>query len=389
MYQRDIQKEAKRLAQHFPVLALLGPRQSGKTTLAKQCFPEYKYFSLETPDTREFAQQDPRGFLRNYETGIILDEIQNVPELFSYIQTLVDESGLIGRFILTGSQNFALNHHISQSLAGRIALLKLLPLSIDELKNADILPTFYETLLFYGGYPRIHAQKIQPTDWYPNYIQTYIERDIRQLKNVNDLSLFQKFVKLCAGRIGQLINWSDLARDCGISYHTAQEWVSLLEASFVVFLLKPFHENFNKRLIKAPKLYFYDTGLACSLLNITSEKYLQSHFLKGNLFESFIISELMKASYNQAGTPDFYFWRDKLGHEIDLIFEQAGEIRAVEIKSSQKLSQDTFKELTYWQKLAQIGPKTSYVIYGGDEQQARSQALVYGWKEASRVVHER
>lgn len=388
MYQRDIQKDAKRLAKHFPVLAILGPRQSGKTTLAKQSFPEYKYFSLETPDIREFAQQDPRGFLRNYETGMILDEIQNVPELFSYIQTLVDESGLIGRFILTGSQNFALNNHISQSLAGRIALLKLLPLSINELKNADILPTFYESLLFYGGYPRIHAQKILPTDWYPNYIQTYIERDIRQLKNVSDLSLFQKFVKLCAGRIGQLINWSDLARDCGISYHTAQDWVSLLEASFVVFLLKPHHENFNKRLIKAPKLYFYDTGLACSLLDITSEKYLQSHFLRGNLFESFIISELMKASYNQAGTPYFYFWRDKLGHEIDLIFEQAGKVRAVEIKSSQKLSQDTFKELTYWQKLAQIGTDTSYVIYGGDEPQTRSQAQVYGWKEAPSVLIE-
>lgn len=312
----------------------------------------------------------------------------NSHELFSYIQGLVDESGLIGRFILTGSQNFALNAHISQSLAGRVALLTLLPLSMHELKEAIILPTSYETLLFSGCYPRIHAQDIPPTDWYPNYIQTYIERDIRQLKNVNDLSLFQKFVKLCAGRIGQLINWSDLARDCGINYHTAQDWVSLLEASFIIFLLKPYHKNFNKRLVKAPKLYFYDTGLACSLLSITSEKYLQSHFLRGNLFESFIISELMKESYNQAHTPHFYFWRDKLGHEIDLIFERGGHPRALEIKSSQKLSQDTFKELLYWQKLSQMGANASYVIYGGDEGQARSQAQVYGWKEAARVLVE-
>jgi uncharacterized protein len=386
MYARELGQEAKRLANFFPVIGILGPRQSGKTTLAQQYFPEYAYFSLETPDIREFAQDDPRGFLRPFETGMILDEIQNVPELFSYIQTLVDASGLKGRFILTGSQNFHLNAHISQTLAGRIALLTLLPLSLKELQQANSLPATYEHLLFSGAYPRIHAQNIAPTDWYPQYIQTYIERDVRQLKNVTDLSLFQKFVKLCAGRVGQLINWSDLARDCGINYHTAQSWVSLLEASYVLFLLKPYHKSFNKRLVKTPKLYFYDTGLACALLNISSEIYLHSYPLKGNLFESFVVSELMKESYNRARIPQFYFWRDKLGHEIDLIIEGfQGNVQAIEIKSSQKLSQDSFNDLIYWQKIAQKGAEACYLIYGGELEQKRSQGHVFGWKEMVRV----
>ena len=385
MLQRDLEKEAKRLAKQFPVIAILGPRQSGKTTLAQQCFPNYHYLSLENPDTRDFASHDPKGFLRPYEEGVILDEIQHVPQLFSYIQSIVDASGLKGRFILTGSQNFQLNAHISQSLAGRVAILTLLPFSLSELKKGKSLPAFYETLLFLGGYPRIHAQQIAPTDWYPNYIQTYIERDIRQLKNVTDLSTFQRFVKLCAGRIGQLINWSDLGRDCGITYHTAQSWISLLEASFVIFMLHPFYENFNKRLVKSPKLYFYDTGLACSLLEISTEQELRTHSLKGNIFESFIISELIKERHNRGQIPKFYFWRDKMGHEIDLIFESRGAVQAVEIKSSETLTQDLFKTINYWQTISYHSPEECFLIYGGEEYQARSYAKVFGWKECTRV----
>lgn len=385
MIRRELEKEAKRLSKQFPVVAILGPRQSGKTTLAQQCFPDYTHLSLENPNTREFASQDPQGFLRTYPDGVIFDEIQHVPQLFSYIQTLVDTTQLPGQFILTGSQNFQLNAQISQSLAGRVAILTLLPFSISELKKEDLLPSSYETLLFSGGYPRIHAQKIAPSDWYPNYIHTYIERDVRQLKNVTDLARFQRFVKLCAGRIGQIINWSDLGRDCGINYHTAQSWISLLEASFVLFLIHPYYENFNKRLIKSPKLYFYDTGLACSLLEITSEKYLQTHFLKGNIFESFVISELTKSRYNKGQNPHFYFWRDKQGSEIDLIFEAHNSIGAIEIKSSQTLSQDAFKEIRYWQKISHHSREECFVIYGGEEFQDRSDARAYGWQKCADI----
>lgn len=387
MIKRDLEPEIQRLAKQFPVVAILGPRQSGKTTLARQCFKDYLYVSLENPDSREFALQDPRGFLKTHEhpKGVIFDEVQQAPSLFSYIQTIVDERQSPGQFILTGSQNFQLHAHLSQSLAGRVATLKLLPLSMQELSQASLLPPSYEQVLFDGGYPRIHTQKISPLDWYPNYIQTYVEKDIRQLKNIPDLYLFQRFIKLCAGRIGQVINWSDLGRDAGVSYHTAQSWVSLLETSFILFLLPPYYKNFSKRLVKAPKLYFYDTGLACSLLDISSPSQLDTHFLKGGLFESFILTDLMKERLNAGRTPAFYYWRDKAGHEIDFIMEGEGKTRALEIKSAKTISPDSFSGLLYWQNVAQASPEDCFLIYGGDKEQMRSQAHVLSWDKTRDV----
>lgn len=269
MISRLLQKKLEALAQKLPVVAILGPRQSGKTTLSRMVFGNYAYVSLENLDSRTFAQEDPRSFLDTYaKEGVIFDEIQHVPLLLSYIQTWVDEWQKPGQFILTGSQNFLINEAITQTLAGRIAILNLLPLSVDELAAANLLPAQSEECMFLGGYPRIYAKEIAPEDWYPNYIQTYIERDVRQVKNVHDLAVFQRFLKLCAGRIGQLINFSSLANDCDVSLSTVKSWLSLLEQSFIIFLLRPHHANFSKRLVKTPKLYFVDTGLACTLLEI-------------------------------------------------------------------------------------------------------------------------
>lgn len=388
MYQRELEPFAKTLLNQFPILAILGPRQSGKTTLVKHIFPTHPYVSLENLSSREFALSDPQGFLethRNHQ-GLIIDEVQYAPQLFSYIQVEVDSSQKVGQFILTGSQNFQLNAHISQSLAGRIALLTLFPFSMNELAVAEELPDAYEALVFQGGYPRVHAQKIPPFIWYPNYIQTYVERDLRQLKNVADLALFQKFVRLCAGRVGQLINWSDLGRDCGISYNTAKQWVSLLATSYLVFLLPPYFNNTNKRLVKTPKLYFYDTGLACSLLHIESIKQLETHPLKGNLFESFIISELYKNQWHKGKYPQFYFWRDKLGHEIDCLIEKENQWIPIEIKAGKTIVTDFFKGLEYWQKLTHHSSSNPFLIYGGTEEQKRRQCHVLGWNALLKLV---
>jgi len=333
---------------------------------------------LERPDTREFATHDPQGFLQSLEEYVILDEIQTVPHLFSYLQTIVDQDPRKGRFILTGSQNFLLSERISQSLAGRVALLTLLPMSLRDLQKAGHLPQNYETLLYQGGYPRIYADGVSPVDWYPNYIRTYVEKDIRMIKNITDLDTFERFLGLCAGRVGQLVNWSDLGRDCGISYQTAKSWMSLLQSSFIVFLLPPHFKNHGKRLVKSPKLYFYDIGLACSLLNIESAQQVTTHYLKGGLFESLILSELAKSFYNKGRHPKLTFWRDQVGHEIDCLIEQGNSTTPVEIKSGKTLSQDFFKELVYWEKTHH---SKGYLIYGGEEEQKRTQATVIGWKD--------
>ncbi|MDW7730419.1 MAG: ATP-binding protein [Bacillota bacterium] len=375
------------LAGKYPVVSVIGPRQSGKTTLVRATFPEKRYVSLEDPDTREFAQTDPRGFLSTYTASVIFDEVQRVPHLFSYIQTIVDQKQKSGQYILTGSSNYLLQENLSQTLAGRVAILKLLPLSIEELIDAGYPVNNYEEYIFKGLYPRIYDHQLDPEMWYAGYIQTYIERDVRLIKNITDLSAFQRFIKLCAGRIGQLLNLSALGSDCGISHNTAKSWLSILESSFIIFLLQPHFNNFNKRLVKQPKLYFYDPGLAASLLGIESEDQLDTHYLKGGLFETFIISELAKFRFNRSFEPQIYFWRDNKGSEIDCIIEHKNKLIPVEIKAGKTIGSDYFKMLNYWSALAAGKAGPSFLIYGGNESQSRSQGQVIGWQDAVKVYY--
>ena len=385
MIPRVLGDKLKQAMTKFPVVALMGPRQSGKTTLAKHLFPELRYASLEDLDVQVFAKEDPRGFLRAYSAGAILDEAQRVPELFSYLQGVVDETNQPGQFLLTGSQNFLLHAKVSQSLAGRVYLARLLPLSLEELRLTEYAFEEYEEALYRGFYPRIYDAQLAPVDWYPSYVQTYIERDVRQIKNITDLSTFQRFLKMCAGRIGQLLNLSALALECGITHNTAKAWLSVLEASFIVFLVMPFHKNFNKRLVKMPKLYFYDTGLACSLLGIEDVQQLVLHHQKGALFECMIVSELYKYRYHRGAMPNCYFWRDKVGHEIDCIIESGASVAAVEVKAGKTVVPDFFKELNYWHKLAGAETHAAYVIYGGDQAQQRRAGKVLSWQQADQV----
>ncbi len=374
---RILERKIKQLATGYPVIVLTGPRQSGKTTLVKKIFPEKKYVSLENLDTREFARKDPRGFLKTHSHGVIIDEAQNVPELFSYIQEIVDTNKKPCEFILTGSQNFLLMEKVSQSLAGRAAITTLLPLSTEEItpKNKRMR---LNQLLLAGLYPAIYEKKISANEWYQNYIKTYIERDVRMMKNVTDLNLFQKFIKLCASRVGQILNLSSIANDCGVSHNTIRGWISVLEASYIIFLLHPYYENYSKRLIKMPKIYFYDTGLAASLLHIESEDQLDSSPIKGGLFESFVISEIMKNEFNRGLSPHIYFWRDKTGREVDCVYENKKKF-AIEIKSSETIHADFFKNLNYLQKISKNTFTSSILVYGGTEKQIRSDALVLGW----------
>lgn len=379
MIKRQAQKKLKSLAESFPSLAVIGPRQSGKTTLVKNLFPKKPYVLLEDPDTRAFAVRDPRGFLAQYPQGAVLDEIQRAPELFSYLQGILDEKNTPGLFILTGSQNFLLMENITQSLAGRVALLSLLPFSLQELRAADIIFPSFEDYLIRGFYPRIYDKNINPKDLYANYVQTYIERDIRQLKNIQDLTAFHNFLKLCAHRNGQLLNLSSLATDCGITHNTARAWLSLLETSYIIYFLRPHHRNFKKRLVKMPKLYFYDTGLAAYLADIEDKQHLLHHPLRGALFESFVITELLKARLNEGKQSNLYFWRDKSGHEIDCLIDESKRLVPIEIKSGKTVAEDFFDNLQYYQNLSGVNPKDSFVVYGGGQAQSRSLGRVVPW----------
>lgn len=389
MIPRNLSPKIIQLYSQYPVLALLGPRQSGKTTLVKHLFPQYTYVSLEDLDTREFAKSDPRGFLKTNKnsSGIIIDEVQRVPELLSYIQSYVDNSNKPGEFILTGSQNFLIHQALSQTLAGRIAILTLLPLTIGELAKQHKLPMKATEAIFNGFYPRIFTNNFDPNEWYANYIQTYVEKDVRLIQNIPDLFLFQKFLKLCAGRIGQLIQFSSLGNDCGIDQRTVKSWLSILEMSYVIFLLPPHFENFNKRLVKMPKIYFYDTGLASALLGITSPKQLNTHYLKGGLFECMIISDLVKQKYNRGKVPNLHFWRDHHGHEIDCLWQQDNKTIPIEIKSGETISSDYFNGLSYWSTLinttSNIPPSKGLIIYSGEAVQEREKGRVIGWKALS------
>ena len=385
--QRAITDDVKRAATYFPVVAVLGPRQSGKTTLVQAIFNQHTYISLEDLDTRRLANEDPRRFLQDYpnEHGIILDEVQHAPGLLSYIQTIVDREKKKGYFIVTGSQNLMVNEAITQTLAGRIALLTLLPLSIEELKNAGLLPEKIEEAVFNGSYPRIYFDAIPAPKLYPNYIDTYIERDIRQLKNIADLALFKKFIQLCAGHIGQSLNLTKLGNECGIDHKTARAWLSILEATYIVFLLYPYHKHFGKRIVKVPKLYFIDTGIACSLLRVRDPQDLQEHYLRGGLIESFMIAELYKQYYNIDQRPALYFWSDQGGREVDVVIEQSLTVTPVEIKSGKTVSPNYFEQLAYWQETTKLeGQK--FVFYAGDTNQSWPHAKVLGWKSIGTFI---
>ena len=386
---RKLRSELERFAQKFPVIAVVGPRQSGKTTLVRQTFADYKYFSLEDPDTLDDVQSDPRDFLeRNYGTkGMIIDEFQNEPKLLSYMQGIVDRDRKPGYFILTGSHNFLMNQTISQSLAGRVALLTLLPLSIGELRDSALLSADINDALYKGGYADIFTRQIAPQDFYPQYTKTFVERDVRQLSQIGNLTDFQRFLRLCAGRIGQLLNISSLADDCGISVATAKSWLSILEASYIIFLLQPHFQNFSKRIIKSPKLYFYDTGLACWLLKIGNSDQVAEHYLKGSLFESLIISELHKYFYNKAKDPSVYFWRDSHGHEIDCLLDFGTKLIPIEIKAGKNIQQNYFEGLQFWADLAGIEPSQGYVIYAGQEAEKRSRGTIVPWQRVDTLVH--
>lgn len=351
-------------------------------------FTKHIYISFEDIDMRQFAQTDPRRFLAEHENkhGLILDEIQHVPSLLSYIQTYVDKHDVVGYFILTGSQNFMVHQATAQTLAGRIAVITLLPLSINELSKSKKLPLTPEKLLFKGCYPRIYAKKLAPSPWYSFYNRMYIERDVRLITNVTDLSNFQRFLLLCAGRIGQILNISSLANDCGISTNTAKSWLSILQASYIIFLLPPYYNNFSKRLIKSPKLYFYDTGLAASLLGIQTEKQLSGHYLRGGLFESLVLSELIKNAFNNAQEPHLYFWRDSHGHEVDGIIDNAGHLLSIEIKSGYTVNPDFFTALEKWNEISQTSPEDNFIIYGGENNQKRSKGNVVSWSSIAQKI---
>jgi len=379
--QRTIVDSIIELLGKYPVVALTGPRQSGKTTLLKNAFPNYKYVSLEKPDVREFATKDPNAFLKQYSENVIIDEAQRVPSLFSYIQTIVDDSGKMGQFILSGSQNFQLMQSITQSLAGRVALFQLLPLDFQELKSENILEVDPLSALIKGFYPAIYDRNIEPSTFYYNYVQTYVQRDVSELIELKNISLFKKFLRLLASRVGQLVNYNSLANDCGVSQPTIKSWITALESSYLVFTLQPYFENIGKRLIKTPKIYFYDTGLLSYLLGIKRAEDLLTHSLKGNLFENMMIAEYVKRMYHSNLLHDIWFWRDVAGNEIDMLYLDNGKFHLFEIKSSETILNEQFKGLAYFETTHPSATFAKHLVYAGNENQERTQARVLSWRK--------
>lgn len=381
MISRDSENTIHSLLKGFPIVTITGPRQSGKTTLAKKIFSDKPYASLEDPDVRLAALEDPRAFLERFPNGAVLDEVQRCPDLLSYLQTMVDADTRTGLFILTGSQQFGLLSGITQSLAGRTAFVELLPFSISELKRADKLPKTLDDILIKGGYPPLYDRHIPGRSWFGAYVTAYIERDVRQVLKVQDLESFQRFVRLCAGRTGQLLNLTSLAVDCGITHNTAKAWISVLEASYILFQLRPHHANFNKRLIKAPKLYFYDAGLVSWLLGIRTSQQLEIHPLRGNIFETFIVAELMKIRLNRGERPNLYFWRDSNGNEVDVVIEHGQKLMPVEIKSGKTVARDFFSGLEKWTAMAGDLTFSPTLIYGGTDTFRQKGICVTGWSD--------
>lgn len=387
MLDRDLSPTLKRLSSSFPIVAVTGPRQSGKTTLVRALFADKTYVSLEDPMERAFAEEDPRGFLARFADGAIFDEAQRWPDLFSWLQGIVDEHRSPGRFILTGSQQFGLLSRVTQSLAGRVGLTRLLPFSLSELPDSSQREP--DTLMLQGSYPALHVLPVTPGDWYASYVATYVERDVRQITHVQDLSAFQRFLRLCAGRSGQLLNLSALAGETGISHSTARAWLSVLEASDLVFLLPPYHRNFGKRLVKTPKLYFIDVGLACWLLGIRSTDVLALHPLRGALFETMVVSEFLKTRLNAGEPPELYFWRDNSGLEADLLFEWDGQLQTVEIKSGRTVTQDYIRAGQRSARFAGNEALTPWLIHAGNDSYQRSGVRVMSWRDIGNLLDAR
>lgn len=365
----------------YPILAITGPRQSGKTTLLREYFSDYVYVSLENPDIRRFATNNPNQFLAEYNNKVILDEVQQAPELFSYLQTKVDEDKIMGLYILSGSHNFQLMERITQSLAGRVALFELLPFDIKELRDANLLPTDWRELVVKGCYPAIYDRNLQSAVFYKNYVKTYIERDVAMVTNVQDKRRFQNFLGLCAARHGQLLNLNNLANECGISQPTAKSWLSILESSYLVFLLPPYFQNFSKRIVKTPKLYFYDTGLVCYLLGIRSVHDLTDYNLLGSLFENLVVADMVKQNEHKQLLREYWFWRDSAGKEVDLLIKTATKYTVYEVKSTATISDKLFANLDYFDRLTGGNVKSKNLIYGGNRGQNRQDYTVYSWND--------
>jgi predicted AAA+ superfamily ATPase len=379
MIQRTAEATLHRLAKGFPIICVTGPRQSGKTTLAKKAFPDKPYISLEDPDIGRLAREDPRGLLDSYKDGLILDAAQAVPEIFLYLKTAIDKDPVPGRYVVTGSHQFTVVEGVTESLAGRAAFVTLYPFSVQELKGAGIqISEPFETLLK-GFYPPVYDREVTVYDWYTNYISSYIERDVRSVINVKDLGQFQTFVKMCASRIAQLVNLSALAQDCGITHNTAKSWISVLESSGIVYLLKPYHNNYGKRLVKSPKLYFIDTGLVCRLLGIKDAQQLFMHPNRGNIFESFVVAEMLKNRRNKGLAPELYFWRDNTGNEVDVVYEDGSVIRSVEIKSGKTFSTEFTSSLETWMRFSGEPPASCSIVYAGDMEMKMKGIAVKKW----------
>jgi len=378
MIERIASAKLKELASYYTAVGVIGPRQSGKTTLVRSHFPEKEYVSLENPDQRRYATDDPRGFLSQYPEGAILDEIQNVPELFSYLQQVIDEDKCPGKFILTGSNNFLLQEGISQSLAGRVGYLELLPLSITEL--ASLAPDTDNDLMVRGFYPPVYDRGIPADVWYNDYRRTYLERDVRQIKSITRHSEFERLLRLMAGRVAQELNYTALSVEVGVDVKTIQEWTSVLEQGFIIYRMRPYHKNFNKTIVKRPKLYFYDTGLACSLLGIKETAQLANHPARGALFENMVVGEAIKHFTHRGERPELYHWRDKTGREVDLIAERAGNLLPMEIKSGMTFQEEFSKHLKTFMKLSATG--NAWVLYGGREDYSFSSGIkAMNWRK--------
>lgn len=386
MINRILSTKIKETAKVSPLIGIVGPRQSGKTTLAKEVFSKYTYVNLEQPDIRLYAQNDPKAFLSQYDNHVILDEIQRVPELFSYLQVKVDNDKKMGQYILTGSQHFLMMQSITQSLAGRISIFNLYPLSYEELQKAKKQKKDIFTQIWYGGYPRLYEQEISPLIWLNNYIQTYIDRDVSLISQITNLKTFETFLRVIAGRTGQLLNLSSLSNELGISHNTVKAWINLLETSGIVYLLQPFYSNISKRLVKTPKIYFTDTGLVCRLLGIESPAQLNTHPLYGSIFETHIVIEYLKYHLNRGVSPNVYFWRDKKGLEADLYKNVPGSKTEIfEIKSSQTIPEDAFGKLKQIQSTTNNDSQLN-VIYGGDENQSRTSGKIISWSSLPKFL---
>ncbi len=380
MQKRTIQPALDSLAAKYPVVTVTGPRQSGKTTLCRMVYPDRKYVNLEAPDERQFAKDDPRGFLAECRKGAVLDEIQRVPELVSYLQPVVDEDPVPGRFILTGSQQFNVREALSQSLAGRTGLLTLLPFDWQEIQSYQSVSQV-DRLILHGFYPRLHQMRINPTQAMADYFETYVQRDVRQIVQIRNVGAFERFVRLCAGRVGQLLNLNSLGNDAGVSHTTAREWISILEASYIIFQLPPWHANISKRLVKTPKIYFWDVGLASYLLGLQDEKQVSRDPLRGSLFENMVVAELFKQCYHQGKRPRFSFCRDSTGNEVDVVIERGHDLALIEIKAGQTVNRNYFQGLDRFKSILGERIKGGLVVYGGGKAQRRSSWEVWPIKD--------